>query len=130
LIDPSKLVNQLANFPIDQIGDKNDHKKYFRVKDYYAKTTQGNFRNYNEDRVSIIRNIVNQCKLPQKPDYLNPIDKASPSLEKENNCPNKSTTGMLFSNPDSELSYFALFDGHAGEGCCDFLRDNMHLILT
>lgn len=31
---------------------------------------------------------------------------------------------------DSKLSYFALFDGHAGEKCCNFLRDNLHLLIT
>jgi hypothetical protein len=32
--------------------------KKFKIKEYHAETTQGNFRNYNEDRVSIILNIV------------------------------------------------------------------------
>lgn len=27
---------------------------------------------------------------------------------------------------DRRISYFAIFDGHGGQGCSDFLRDNLH----
>jgi protein phosphatase 2C family protein 2/3 len=29
-----------------------------------------------------------------------------------------------------KVSYFGLFDGHGGNGCASFLRDNLHVILT
>ena len=52
------------------------------------------FRNYNEDRVSIILNII----------------KPSTYVGKE--------------WPKS--SFFAIYDGHGGSACADFLRDNLH----
>ena len=52
------------------------------------------YRNYNEDRVSIILNIL-------KP----------PSRSKEN---------------WPKCSFFAVYDGHGGSACADFLRDNLH----
>lgn len=61
---------------------------------YAANTHQGLIRNYNEDRVSIILNIV-------KPTNKN--------VDKWPSC-----------------SFFAVYDGHAGAGCADFLRDNLH----
>ena len=64
------------------------------IKAYAANTNQGSVRNYNEDRVAIILNIV-------KPD----------------NHP--ATTWP-------KCQYFAIYDGHGGHGCADFLRDNLH----
>jgi protein phosphatase 2C family protein 2/3 len=52
------------------------------------------FRNYNEDRVSIILNIA-------KPDNF---------------------LGQKW----PKVSYFGIFDGHGGNGCAEFLRDNLH----
>ena len=52
-------------------------------------------RNYNEDRVSIILNII-------RPDNK------------------KNVTDW----PD--CSFFAIYDGHGGEKCPEFLRDNLH----
>jgi protein phosphatase 2C family protein 2/3 len=64
------------------------------VKGYSANTNQGITRDYNEDRVSVILNIL-------KP----------PHREHEHwpNC-----------------SFFAVYDGHGGSACSDFLRDNLH----
>lgn len=61
---------------------------------YAARTNNGIFRNYNEDRVSIIQKIYVD-NLQQHP-----------------------------------TSFFGLFDGHSGAKCVDFLRDNMHQLLT
>ena len=52
------------------------------------------YRNYNEDRVSIILNIT-------KPAFKN--------IEDWPTC-----------------SFFAVYDGHGGASCADFLRDNLH----
>ena len=67
------------------------------MRAYAANTNQGLVRNYNEDRVSIILNIL---KPPQRESF-----------------------------PDSQwprCSFFAIYDGHGGSGCADFLRDNLH----
>mmetsp|Transcript_19224 Transcript_19224/g.18886 ORF Transcript_19224/g.18886 Transcript_19224/m.18886 type:complete len:370 (+) Transcript_19224:495-1604(+) len=64
------------------------------IKAYAANTNQGVFRNYNEDRVSIILNIT----MP-----------AFKQLEEWPTC-----------------SFFAVYDGHGGASCADFLRDNLH----
>lgn len=50
------------------------------------------FKDYNEDRVSIIMNIT-------KPNYKGRWPKCS---------------------------YFGVFDGHGGDHCSNFLKDNMH----
>jgi protein phosphatase 2C family protein 2/3 len=51
-------------------------------------------RDYNEDRVSIILNIV------------------KPLSYKGSSWPN--------------ISFFGIYDGHGGNSCSDFLRDNLH----
>ena len=53
-------------------------------------------RNYNEDRVSIILNIV------------------QPACKKS-----KGKTWPV-------CSFFGIYDGHGGSQCADFLRDNLH----
>ena len=53
-------------------------------------------RNYNEDRVAIILNIM-------KP---------------------KSKEGKVAYWP--KCSFFGIYDGHGGSACADFLRDNLH----
>jgi protein phosphatase 2C family protein 2/3 len=65
------------------------------VKAYGANTYQGLVRNYNEDRVSIILNIL------QPKNYKNV-------------------------KPWPLCSFFAVYDGHGGTACADFLRDNLH----
>lgn len=66
------------------------------VKAYAANTNQGIIREYNEDRVSIILNIM-------KPSNKNIKDLKWP-----------------------QISFFGVFDGHGGSICADFLRDNLH----
>lgn len=61
---------------------------------YAARTNNGIFRNYNEDRVSIIQKIY--------------VDNSQ----------------------QHPTSFFGLFDGHSGAKCVDYLRDNMHQLLT
>ena len=64
------------------------------VKSFAANTHQGTVRKYNEDRVSIILNIV------------------KPNTYKGNYWPS--------------CSFFAVFDGHGGSKCADYLKDNLH----
>lgn len=69
-------------------------KSIGNIKAYAANTHQGTVRNYNEDRVSIILNIV-------KP---------------------QSYTGEYW----PKCSIFGVYDGHGGNACADYLRDNLH----
>ena len=62
---------------------------------YAANTNQGIIRDYNEDRVSIVLNIMQP---PTKKDVQN----------------------------RPKCSFFGVFDGHGGNTCADFLRDNLH----
>jgi hypothetical protein len=64
------------------------------IKSFAANTHQGVVRKYNEDRVSIILNIV------------------KPSTFKGGHWP--------------VCSFFGVFDGHGGNKCADYLKDNLH----
>ena len=74
-------------------------KKNGIISGYAANTNQGLIRNYNEDRVSIILNIV-------KP-------KGKENVAKWPKC-----------------SFFAVYDGHGGSVCADFLKDNLHQFIV
>ncbi|CAG9317646.1 unnamed protein product [Blepharisma stoltei] len=69
-------------------------KQNGRTKAYAASTNAGLVRGYNEDRVSIINNII-------KP---------------------QGRVGEIW----PKCSFFAVYDGHGGSACADFLRDNLH----
>ena len=70
-------------------------KSYGPIKAYAANTNQGIARDYNEDRVSIIINI--------------------------NQPNNKNKEKIIW----PKASYFSVFDGHGGNKCAEFLRDNL-----
>ena len=72
------------------------HKEFGIIKAYAAITNEGR-RDYNEDRVSIIYNI-------SKPQNF---------IETQ-------------TNKWPKCSFFGLYDGHGGNGCADYLRDNLH----
>ena len=76
---------------------KTSTKRTGVVRAYAANTNQGLVRNYNEDRVSIITNL------------LPPKARTDIVPEKWPRC-----------------SYFGIYDGHGGSLCADFLRDNLH----
>lgn len=65
------------------------------MKGYAANTNQGIVRNYNEDRVSIILNMMKPSNKQHVADW-------------------------------PKCSFFAIYDGHGGANCADFLRDNLH----
>ena len=54
------------------------------------------FRNYNEDRVAIILNIMKPKSKEGKVDYW------------------------------PKCSFFGIYDGHGGSQCAEFLRDYLH----
>ena len=65
------------------------------IKAYAANTSQGIVRDYNEDRVSIVINMV-----------------------KPQNC-------QIDDSEWPRISYFGIFDGHAGNKCAEYLKDNL-----
>ncbi len=89
IVEAAKNV-QLINYE----PSKCSVRSHGPIKGYAANTNQGAVRNYNEDRVAIILNIV-------KPEHH--------KIETWPKC-----------------QYFAIYDGHGGSGCADFLRDNLH----
>lgn len=88
-LDPYSLV--LPN----EESTKYSQKQNGIIHAYAANTNQGIIRNYNEDRVSIILNIVRP--------------KGKEHIRKWPKC-----------------SFFAVYDGHGGNACADFLKDNLH----
>ena len=67
------------------------------ISSYGVNTYKGILRNYNEDRVSIIGNAKKQKKY----------------IENKNNIWPK-------------VSFFGIFDGHAGNKCAEYLKNNLH----
>ena len=75
---------------------KVSRKSYGPIKAYAANTNQGISRDYNEDRVSIIININKNIN---------------------NKCKEKKEW--------PKVSYFSVFDGHGGNKCAEFLKNNL-----
>jgi protein phosphatase 2C family protein 2/3 len=72
------------------------------VAAYAANTHNGTSRNYNEDRISIVLDLKKPGSKPDEP--------LGPGIK--------------------QASFFAVFDGHGGHGCAEFLRDNLHNIIA
>ena len=106
-IDISEYIGKEANRPltIDILdmkiknfeSGKTSNKNMGIIKAYAANTHEGLIRNYNEDRVSIIINM-------NKPKNYN--------IEIKGKWP--------------KVSFFAIYDGHGGKNCAEYLRDNLH----
>jgi hypothetical protein len=75
---------------------KSATKSVSKIASFSVVTNNGTVRNYNEDRVSIIINAKN------------------PNPEGNN------------TKKWPSVSYFAIFDGHSGNKCADFLKENLH----
>ena len=75
---------------------KASRKSYGPIKAYAANTNQGITRDYNEDRVSIIINISKNI---------------SDKCKEKKEWP--------------KASYFSIFDGHGGNKCAEFLKNNL-----
>ena len=87
----------ILDVPFDNFfPGKVSRKSYGPVKSYAANTNQGITRNYNEDRVSIIININKNLSSKCKEKKIWP-----------------------------KASYFSIFDGHGGNKCADFLKNNL-----
>ena len=90
------VLNPKTLFLKNHEPTKASQKKCGVIKSYAANTNQGIIRDYNEDRVSIILNI------------LKPKSKQHLTVEWPQIC------------------FFGVFDGHGGAACADYLRDNLH----
>lgn len=91
---------------------KGSIKKIGVIKAFAANTNPGLVRNYNEDRVAIILNI------------LKPVNRNQKEKENENEKENER---------DGEwpaASLFGVYDGHGGYKCADYLRDHLHNYLV
>ena len=112
------------------------NQKEVKIHSFCTKTSKGLVRNYNEDKVAIIMD-------------MNPGQSEKPGLSvnsfiESDNCPKEifstsSVQSMEKSTPanqsqknnnpslkNSYCSYFGLYDGHSGNSCADYLRDNLH----
>ena len=96
--DNKRDINlDILDVPFDNFfPGKVSKKGYGPVKAYAANTNQGIARNYNEDRVSIIINLNKSI---------------SNKCKEKKNWP--------------KASYFSIFDGHGGNKCADFLKNNL-----
>ena len=68
------------------------------ISGYGGNSYNGIKRNYNEDRLK----MITEYKLPK---------------------PVQQKNGEMV---DPKISYFAIYDGHGGEQCCNFLQQNLH----
>jgi hypothetical protein len=73
---------------------KSSSRAFGVVKSFGVNTYKGTMRDYNEDRVSIVMNVV------------------------------KPTSRIIDAWP--KVSYFAVFDGHGGNGCANYMKANLH----
>jgi len=85
------IQEPFENYPQNKISSR----EFGIIKAYAVNTNQGIIRDYNEDRVSIVINMV-------KP---------------------KNYHTNIIEWP--KISFFGIFDGHAGNKCADYLKDNL-----
>ena len=81
------------------------------VQAFAAITHQGLSKNYNNDRISIVTNLY-------------------PPKERKHLF----ATGAYPDNNElarwPKCCFFGIFDGHNGNACAEFLRDNLHRYIT
>ena len=85
------IQEPFENYPQNKISSR----EFGIIKAYAVNTNQGIIRDYNEDRVSIVINMVK---------------------------PKNYHTNIL---EWPKISFFGIFDGHAGNKCADYLKDNL-----
>ena len=93
-ISLERLLNE--NYSMYQEA-KHSSNSFGYISAYGVNTYRGIFRNYNEDRVSIVVN----AKYPKKTNGSN---------------------NDLYPN----VSFFGIYDGHAGNKCSEYLKNNLH----
>ena len=103
-VNPNLVRNNLGFIPIKPIVEKAKVSQKIQSPNmvaYGANTHNGLIRNYNEDRISIVLDL-------KKPG-IQPTSTKQPSFK---------------------IQFFAIFDGHGGQGCAEFLRDNLHNMIA
>jgi|TARA_B110000285_G_C15108027_1_gene609217 protein phosphatase 2C family protein 2/3 len=81
------------------------------VEAFSAITNQGLSKNYNNDRISIVTNLYP----PKERKHLF----SSISQSENEDLP-----------AWPKCCFFGIFDGHNGNSCAEFLRDNLHRYIT
>lgn len=98
---PEPPTSAITRAPLKKLGlTKASTKKNGCIHSYAANTNCGLIRNYNEDRVSIILNL----------------NRPGGSMRPQNDWP--------------VAHFFGVFDGHGGQTCAEYLRDNFHKIVN
>ena len=77
---------------------KHSENSFDKIISYGVNTYRGVIRNYNEDRVTILINALI----------------------------NKGNTNTKKYLKNLKISYFSIYDGHAGNKCCEFLKKFLH----
>ncbi len=88
----NNMNHGLPNFQTSKISNKT----FGSVRSFSANTNVGLVRQYNEDRIAIILNVIHPPnKIPMIADWPN-------------------------------IQIFAIYDGHGGSKCAEYLKDNLH----
>jgi len=85
------------NFPYYQQA-KHSENSFDKIISYGVNTYRGVIRNYNEDRVTILINAL---------------------INKDNHNAKQYLKNL-------KISFFSIYDGHAGNKCCEFLKKFLH----
>jgi protein phosphatase 2C family protein 2/3 len=85
------------NFPYYQQA-KHSENSFDKIISYGVNTYRGVIRNYNEDRVTILINAL---------------------INKDNHNAKQNLKNL-------KISFFSIYDGHAGNKCCEFLKKFLH----
>ena len=99
---PSSNSNLKKNFNSNSVKIQDSftsQESYDIISAYASNSCNGIIRGYNEDKIKIF--VGYQLN---KEEYLN-------------NC---------YSSPQPKISYFAIYDGHGGEKCSEFLQNTLH----
>ena len=96
------IKQMIASTHPDILPSKVSIKPFDCIMSYAANTHNGIVRPYNEDRISIVLDL----KKPTK------------------------QGGQSSTIATKKISFFAVFDGHGGSGCAEYLRDNLHTFLA
>ena len=93
-------LDEILNLPyILYQPAKHSESSFFNIISYGVNTYRGRIRQYNEDRVTILINAY-ISKNNQKKENLN-----------------------------EKINYFSIYDGHAGNKCCEYLKKHLHTFI-
>ena len=102
-LSPEIFRNTCKNFEISITSIPNTLNDIDIIKGYAYNSNMGKIRDYNEDTITVTKIDFN----------LN-----NNNLDNINNFYNN--------NQKNECYFFAVYDGHGGKGCSQFLKENLH----